>query len=36
MRDHTSMLDITDLGPEGLASVVDLALRPVGDLGLPL
>jgi ornithine carbamoyltransferase len=36
MSDHPSMLDITDLGPEGLASVVDLALRPVGDLGRPL
>jgi len=36
MSDHVSMLDITDLAPDGLAHVIDLSLRPVADLDSPL
>ena len=30
------LLDIVDLGPDGLAEILDLARRPVADLGRPL
>jgi ornithine carbamoyltransferase len=30
------LLDIADLGPDAIAEILDLALRPAGDLGRPL